>query len=135
REQQAARALGVGRTAVLAQEAELPAQVLLEQLPLVRGRVHVRGTGTREEQEPPAGLPEAVRPVGLLAEEEERVVGRADLLDRLPPDEPHGAQQHLGLAYPLMVEAAPVERVQRPCAGRELAQVQELGREPPERRK
>src|SRR5216117_2701206 len=74
-EQQPPGALGVGDSAVLAQEAQLAAQVLDEQAPLVARRVDVRRLGAGEEQELPARLDEAVGPVGLLAEEEERVVG------------------------------------------------------------
>ena len=47
----------------------------------------------------PARLAEAVGPVRLLAEEEERLVERADLLDRLAPDEHAGAHQELRLAH------------------------------------
>src|SRR5204862_7375106 len=74
-EQQRAGVICIGRAAVLAQEAQLTAQVLDEHPALVRGRVDVRRAGPGEEVELPPGQAEAVRPIGLLAEEEEGVVG------------------------------------------------------------
>ena len=88
----------------------------------------------REEDDLPARLREAVAPVGLLAEEEEVLVERPDLLDRLAPDEHDRAHHELGLEHRVVVEAARVEPVQRPRPRRELAQEEVLGREPPQRR-
>ena len=132
--QQPPRAVGVGVAAVLGQEAEVPADVLAEHAAAVRGAADVHALRPREEDDLPAGLAEAVRPVRLLAEEEERLVERADLLDRLAPHEHAGAHQELRLAHLLVVEPARVERVQRLRARRELAEEEVLGREPPERR-
>ena len=100
----------------------------------VRGAVHVRRPGIRVEEGAPAGLPEAVGPVDLFAEEEEALVGRTDLVDRGAADEPHGAHQDLRLAHLVVGEAGRVEGVQRAGAGSERAQEEVLGREPPERR-
>ena len=134
REEERPRALGVALAAVLAEEAELAAEVLGEEQPPVRGGVDVGRPGARVEQELPTGAGEPIRPVGLLAEEEERVVGRPDLVDRSAADEPHGAHQHLGLPDGGVVETGAVEGVQGARARGELAQEEELRREPPQRR-
>src|SRR4051812_40663653 len=119
---------------MLAEEAKLAAQVLYEHPPLVRGRVHVRCAGVRDEEELPAGGAEAVGPIGLLAEEEERLVGRTDLGDGLAPDEPDRTHQHLRLAHGGVIEGACIKGVERLRARRELAQIEELRREAPQRR-
>ena len=132
--QQLPRALGVGVAVVLGEEAEVAADVLAEHPAAVRGAADVHALGAREEDHLPARLAEAVGPVRLLAEEEERLVERADLLHGLAPDEHAGAHQELRLAHLLMVEAARVEPVQRLRARRQLAEEEVLGGEPPERR-
>src|SRR5437763_860931 len=80
-------ALGLGRAAVLGEEAELAAQVLDVHPPAVRRAADVGELGLGIEPDLPAGRLEAVAPVRLLAEEEEVLVRRPDLLDRLAPDE------------------------------------------------
>ena len=61
-EEQPARALRVRVAAVLAEEAELAAQVLDEQPALVRGRVHVRRAGAGEEERPSSPAAGSDRP-------------------------------------------------------------------------
>ena len=78
--------------------------------------------------------PEAVEPVGLLAEHEEALVEQPDLVGRLAPDEQRRAVERLDLARAVVVEAAAVEGVEELGARPELAQEEVLGREPPERR-
>ena len=91
--EQPPRALGVADAAVLGEEAQVPADVLAEHPAAVRRAADVHALRAREEAHLPAGLAEAVAPVGLLAEEEERLVERADLLDRLAADE-HARAHH-----------------------------------------
>src|SRR4029450_13589480 len=90
--------------------------------------------GTGKEEDLPARFLEAVAPVRLLAEEEERLVEGTDLLDGLAPDEHAGAHDDLDLALLAVLEPARVERVEQLRARRELAQEEGFGREPPERR-
>src|SRR4051794_10868258 len=76
-EQQPARTLGLARTAMLAEEAEDSPEVLHIQLAAVGGAADVHDLGVGDEHDAPARLPEAVRPVGLLAEHEEVLVEQA----------------------------------------------------------
>ena len=134
REEQAARALGLLRAAVLPEEEQMAAEVLAVEATAVRRAAHVHALGAGEEDDLPAGLAEPVAPVRLLAEEEVVLVALADLRDRLAPQEHARAHDDLDLAHLVVVEAARVERVQRRRARRELAQEEVLGREPPEGR-
>jgi hypothetical protein len=93
--------------------------------------VHALGAGV--EAHLPARVAEALAPVRLLAEEEEGVVERADLLDRLATDEHARAHHDLDIARLVVLETARVERIQQASAGRELAEEEVLGREPPQR--
>ncbi len=132
-EEQLPAALGDPRPAVLREEAQVAAEVLPIQAPAVGGAADVHTLGSREEEHLPAGLPEAVAPVGLLAEEEVVLVEKPDLVDRAPADEQARAHDELGLAHLVVVEPTRVEPVQHGRAGRELAQEEVLGRQPPER--
>ena len=87
--------------------------------------------GAREEQDLPPRLAEPVAPVHFLAHQEEVLVEAADRVDRLTPDEEAGAEEILGLPHRLVVELLAEERVQRVRAGRQLAQEEVLGRDPP----
>ena len=91
--------------------------------------------GAGEEVDAPAGLAEAVAPVGLLAEHEEVLVEESDLVRGVAPDEQAGTEEPVDLAHLVVVETALVEGVQRTRARRQLAQEEVLGREPPQRRK
>src|SRR5919106_325270 len=132
--QKAPRTLRAPLTAMLRQEAEVAAQVLAEEPPRMRGAAHVHALRSGEEDDLPAGLPEPVAPVRLLAEEEEVLVGRTDGLDRRAAHQHAGTHDALHLAHLVVVESARVERVDRSRAWRELAQEEVLGREPPRRR-
>ena len=90
--------------------------------------------GVGQEDDVPPRPPGTEVPVGLLAEQEEALVGEPELGERGPSDE--HARTHDGLddAHLVVVEAAGVERVQRGRARRELAQTEILGRQAPERR-
>ena len=109
-------------------------KVLAVEAAPVRGAADVDALGAREEEDLPARLPEPVAPVRLLAEEEERLVERPHLVDRVPPHEHARTHDELGLAHLVVVEAARVERVERPRPRRELAQEEVLGRQPPQGR-
>src|SRR5262245_14575941 len=79
--------------AVLGQEPEVALDLLPEERrglrpPARAADVHRLGIGI--EQRLPPGLAQAVAPVGLLAEEEELLVERPDLLERSPPEEECG---------------------------------------------
>ena len=119
---------------MLREKSQVAADVLTEHPPAMRRTPDVHALGAGEEQDLPAGLPEAVAPVRLLAEEEERLVQRADLLDGLAPHEHAGAHHDLDLALLVVLEPARIERVEQLRARRELAQEEVLGREPPQRR-
>ena len=134
RAEQAARALGVGEAAVLRQEAEVAAHVLAQQPSAVRGTADMDALGAGEEERLPAVLGEPVRPVGLLAEEEERLVERADLLHSGAPHEHARTHHEVRLASAVVGEATRVEAVQELGARRELPEEEVLGGEPPERR-
>ena len=86
-EHQPPRAIGLARAVVLREEPQVAADVLLEHPSAVRGAAHVDDLRARVEDHGPARLVEAVAPVGLLAEEEERAVRRADGVDRVAADE------------------------------------------------
>ncbi len=131
RPQEPPRPLRAARSAMLGEEAQVPAQVLAEEPAAVRGAADVHALGAREEEDLPAGLPEPVAPVGLLAEEEEVLVERADRVDRLPADEHAGAHHDLRLEHAVVGEAAGVERVQELRSRSQLAQEEVLRREPP----
>ena len=76
----------------------MAADVVAEEAAAVRraADVHALGLG-REERLQPASR-EAVAPVHLLAEEEEALVERADLVDRRAAHEQAGAHHELDLA-------------------------------------
>src|SRR3954469_25842344 len=115
-EQEAPCALGVALGAVFGEEAQMTAQLLaVHRAPVLRGRraADVDELRAGVEQHLPARLPKAVEPVGLLAEHEEILVEEANRVGGPAPDEEAGAHQELGLAYLVVVEARPVERVQR----------------------
>src|SRR4051794_34192865 len=114
---------------MLAEEAQLAAQVLDEEPALVRAAVDVRRARGGIEPELPPGLREAVRPAGPLAEGEGGGAGRPHLVGRGPAPEPDCAHQPLPRARRLVVEAAAVERVQDARLRRELAEEEELRRE------
>ena len=119
---------------VLGEKAEVPSQVLLEHAAAVGRAADVDAFRTREEHHRPARLLEPVAPVRLLAEEEERLVEHADLVDRRPAHEQARTHQELRLANPVVVEALRVEGVQRARARGELPQEEVLGGEPPDGR-
>ena len=71
-----------------------------------RGAHDVEDLGTRVEEHLPAGLAKAVAPVDLLAHQEEVLVEAADRVHGLAPHEQAGAEEALGLAHRLVVEAS-----------------------------
>ena len=90
--------------------------------------------GRRREDDRPAAVGRAAHPVDLLAEEEVTLVERADLLERRAPDEHARAHHPLHGALLVVGEATAVEGVQRLRPRRELAEVEVLRRDAPERR-
>ena len=104
--QQPPGALGVADAAVLGEEAQVAAHVLAEHAAAVRGAADVDALRAGKEAHLPAGVAEALAPVRLLAEEEEGLVERADLLDRLAAHEHARAHHDLDLALRVVVEAA-----------------------------
>ena len=80
--------------------------------PAVRRAADMDALGAGVEEHLPARLREAVAPVGLLAEEEERLVERADLGDRGAPHEHAGTHHELRLAQLVVVESGGVEGVE-----------------------
>src|SRR5437764_7935225 len=85
-EQQPTRPLRLTRAAVLGEEVQLSADVLGEEPAAVRGAADVHHLGAGEEVDAPAGLAEAVAPVGLLGEHEEVLVEESDLARRVGPE-------------------------------------------------
>jgi hypothetical protein len=90
--------------------------------------------GVRVEDHGPARLADAVAEIHLLAVHEVGGIEAADRLRGLPPDEQHGALEHLDLAHARVVEPAAVEGVQGARARSEPAQEEVLRGDPPERR-
>src|SRR5215207_11108631 len=130
--------LGRGDPAVLEEKPQVPAHLLAEErrrLAPPRGAADVHRFGLRVEERPPARRTSAVRPVRLLAEEEEVLVERADLLECLAPEQERRRLRELDLANFVVPESRAVKRVQQPRSGRQLPQEQVLGRDPPGRRK
>src|SRR5207302_3226925 len=111
-----ARPARVALPMLLLQEEQLAPHVLGQHSATVRTAVDMCRDRRRIEPYLPARAAEAIRPVGLLAEEEERVVRGTDLVDRRAPDEPDGAHDPFRAARPIMVESACVERVERRAA-------------------
>src|SRR5205823_776890 len=87
REQEAAHPRRRARAVVLLEEAEVPAEVLAVEPPAVAGAADVHDLGLRVEPGRPARLPEAVAPVDLLREHEERLVEEPDPLGGGAADE------------------------------------------------
>src|SRR5207247_894114 len=134
-EQQAAGPLGLASAAVLGEEAQVPAQVLLVQPVSVGAPAHVHDLRAGVEEHLPARPVEAVAPVGLLAEHEEVFVEEPDRVRRVTAHEQARAEEPLHLARLVVGEAGAVESVQRPRPRAELTQEEVLGRQPPERGK
>jgi hypothetical protein len=118
---------------VLREEQEVTAKVLAVQPSAVRRTAYVDALRAGEEDDLPACLVEAEAPVRLLAEQEVVLVAVSDLLHRGAAEQHAGAHHHLDLANLVVIEASGVEGVQGRGAGRELAQEEVLGREPPHR--
>ena len=118
---------------MLGEKAQVAAQVLAVEPTAVRRAAHVDDLGAGEEEHLPARRAEAVAPVRLLAEHEERLVEQADLVGGRAPHEQRGAVEPVDLAHLVVLEAARVERVQQRRTRRQLAQEEVLGREPPQR--
>ena len=130
-EQQPTRPLRLTRAAVLGEEVQLSADVLGEEPAAVRGAADVHHLGAGEEVDAPAGLAEAVAPVGLLAEHEEVLVEHPHLLHGLAPDEHASAHHELRLPHGVVVEPARIEGIERARPRAELAQEEVLRREAP----
>ena len=131
------RMLGRGDPAVLEEKPQVPAHLLAEErrrLAPPRGAADVHRLGLRVEERPPARRTSAVRPVRLLAEEEEVLVERPDLLECLAPDQERRRLRELD-PEPRRAGIPRRKRVQQPRSGRQLPQEQVLGRDPPGRRK
>src|SRR4051794_18793416 len=86
-EQQATRPLGLPQPAVLGEEAEDAAQVLDVQPPAVRRAPDVDDLRIGDERDLPAGVMEAIGPVGFLAEHEEVLVEEPDGVSGLAANE------------------------------------------------
>ena len=72
--------------------------------------------GAGGEAAPSSRPPEAVEPVGLLAEHEERLVEEADLVGRLAAHEQRRPVERLDLAVALVAEPGAVEGVEQPAS-------------------
>ena len=112
----------------------MPADVLAEVPAAVRSAADVDAPCVRREHDRPATVGRAAHPVDLLAEEEVPLVERTHLVEHGAADQQACPPQPLDLALARVVEARPVERVQRAGPRRELAEVEVLGGEPPGRR-
>src|ERR1051325_6405246 len=137
REQQPPGPFGLAGPAVLPEKPQVPAQLLaVHRPPVLGGRraADMDELGAREEEYLPPRLPEAVAPVGLLAEHEVVLVEEPYGIGGLAADEHAGAHHELGLPHLVVPEPRRVERIQRARARRELAQEEVLGREAPEAR-
>src|SRR5512132_2911603 len=94
REQHAAGALGRPLSAVLGKEAEMPSHLLAKERRRLRPPARaadVDGLRAGVEERRPAGFVQPVAPIRLLAEEEEALVERADLVERRSPQQERGA--------------------------------------------
>ena len=89
--------------------------------------------GRGREDDRPAAVGRTAHPVDLLAEEEVALVERPDVLERGAPDEHAGAHHPLHGALLVVGEATGVEGVQRLRPRRQLAEVEVLRRDAPER--
>src|SRR5262245_10001711 len=96
----------LARPAMLVEEADEGADVLVEQAPAVGGAADVHDLGLGQEPRLPARPVEAVQPVGLLPEHEERFVEEADGAGRVPADEETRTHRPLDLACLAVVEPA-----------------------------
>src|SRR5215210_5927492 len=105
------------RTAVLREEAKVPADLLAEEhrrLTAPGRTADVDDLRLGVEQRPPLRLARPVRPVGLLAEQEERLVERPDVLERLTPNQERGGLGELDLPDLVVPEPPAVEGVEDP---------------------
>ena len=118
---------------MLGEEAQVAANVLLEEAPAVGRTADVDDLGAGKEEHAPACPVEAIAPVGFLAEQEERAVRWADGVDRVASDEHAGAHHVLHFTRFVVVEVARVEGIERVRSRAQLAQEEVFGREPPER--
>ena len=128
------RPLRLPRPSMLPEEAQVPAEVLVVQAARMRGTAHVDALRSGKEDDAPPRFPGPEMPVGLLAEEEEALVGDAELRQGGTANEHARTHDGLHVTHLVVLETAGVERVQGRRAGRELAQTEILGRETPERR-
>src|SRR5918996_1643730 len=119
---------------MLREEAKLARDHLVEEAAAVGGPEDVGRLCRRQEDDLPPSGAQPPAPVGLLAEEEKVLVRRAHLLDRRAPEQEASTHDPLRLALRGVVEVAGIERVEGARARRELAQEEELRRQPPERR-
>src|SRR5262249_60191295 len=94
------------------EEAKLPAHVLCEQPAAVGGTTDVHDLRARKEPDAPTGLPEAVAPVGLLAEHEEVLIEEADLVGGVPPHQQAGPEEPVHPPGFVVDEVTLVEPVQ-----------------------
>src|SRR4029450_8106 len=124
--------------AVLAQKAQMAAHLLAEErprLPPPARAPNVDDLRPRKEERPPARRLRAVAPVRLLAEEEELLVERSDLVVRRAAQQKARRLREVDLARLVVPEGRAGERIERPRAGAELRQEEVFGREPPGGRK